>query len=198
VGAREGGAATTTRGDDRAVFERAGALFTQRVHEVLDTAWTAPTPCDGWNVRDLVNHLVAEHRWVPDLLGGATVGEVGTRHDGDVVGSDPVGAWDSAWARSSAVWADVDEDGIVGLSRGPTPVGSYREEMIVDLVVHGWDLSRGAGLREIGDRTAVRRALEIASEQVDGWSGSDFFDQPVSVDTDDPLIRLVALLGRQP
>jgi len=50
---------TTTGADDRSVLDRAGALFAQRVHELPDDAWEAPTPCPDWHVEDLVNHLVA-------------------------------------------------------------------------------------------------------------------------------------------
>ncbi len=180
------------------MFERAGALFSQRVGEVTDDAWTAPTPCEAWTVRDLVNHLVAEHRWAPDLLGGATVDEIGDKYDGDLVGADPAAAWEKTWAASSAAWSDVDEATTVMLSRGPTPVAEYRQEMIIDLVVHGWDLSRGAGLAESGESSAVRRALEIAQAHVDEWSGSTFFAAPVPVEGEDPLVRLIALLGRRP
>jgi len=189
----------TTEHDDRVTFERAGALFTQRVHEVPHDAWDAPTPCSDWDVRALVNHMVSEHLWVPDLLGGATVAQVGDQYEGDVVGDDPVRAWDAAWAASRSAWAVVDEDGTVELSRGTAPVSTYREEMIIDLVVHGWDLSRGAGLDESGDAESVRRALEIASEGPYGSGGdSSYFDAPVKVESNDPLVKLVAILGRRP
>src|SRR5689334_20003872 len=106
---------TGARSDDRDLVERAGALFTQRVHEVPANRWQSETPCDGWDIRDLVNHVVAEHLWVPELLGGASVDELGHRYEGDVVGPDPVAAWDAAWAASRAAWAAVDDDAQVGL-----------------------------------------------------------------------------------
>jgi hypothetical protein len=71
--------------------------------------------------------------------------------------------------------------------------------MIIDLVVHGWDLCRGAGLDEAGDPPSVRRALEIADDAPYGsGGGSSFFAAPVQVESDDPLARLVAVLGREP
>ena len=190
---------TNTAQNDQVIFERAGAHFTDRIHEVPDDAWGAATPCSEWDVRELVNHMVAEHLWVPDLLGGATVDEIGDRYDGDVLGDDPAAAWDAAWAASSAAWAAVGEGDTVELSRGTTPIATYREEMIIDLVVHGWDLSRGAGLDESGSPAAVARALEIASANPYGSGGSSsYFAAPVQVESDDPLVRLVAILGRQP
>ncbi len=51
----------------------------------------APTPCPEWDVQALVDHLVTEQLWTPQLLGGKTTEEVG-----DQLGADPAGAWDAA------------------------------------------------------------------------------------------------------
>ena len=88
---------------------------------------------------------------------------------------------------SRAAFAAAPDDATVALSRGPTPVAEYRAEMLIDLVVHGWDLSRGAGLDETGEPTSAARALELAEPQVDAYSGSGAFAPPVPVDSDDPL-----------
>ena len=66
------------------------------------------TPCEQWDVRTLVNHLVNETSWVPPLMHGSTIAEVGERFDGDLLGSDPVRSWSDASAAASAA---VAEDG---------------------------------------------------------------------------------------
>lgn len=182
----------------RELLPVAGAEFTARVHAVPADAWHAPTPCTEWDVRDLVNHVVGEHLWAPHLLRGETVEEVGDRYDGDVVGADPVAAWDDAWSASSAAWAAASDDQDVHLSRGPTPASAYAEEMLSDLVVHGWDLARGAGLDERGDPRAVARVLQTAEAHAAEWAGSTMFGDRIDVDSDDPQDRLLGLLGRQP
>jgi uncharacterized protein (TIGR03086 family) len=67
-----------------------------RVHAIRDDQWTKPTPCTEWDVRTLLNHLVYEQLWAPELLRGATVEEVGDRFDGDVLGDDPFKSWSTA------------------------------------------------------------------------------------------------------
>ncbi len=105
----------------RALLPAAAEEFGRRVHAVPADAWARGTPDEDWSVRDLVGHLVAEHLWVPPLLAGETVAEVGDRFDGDVVGDDPVGAWDRAIAASLNSWAQTADDQVVDLSAGPTP-----------------------------------------------------------------------------
>ncbi|HEX2297902.1 MAG TPA: maleylpyruvate isomerase N-terminal domain-containing protein, partial [Pseudonocardiaceae bacterium] len=53
------------------------AEFDRRVEAVAPDQWNNPTPCTEWDVRALVNHLVTEQLWVPLLLDGATVEDVG-------------------------------------------------------------------------------------------------------------------------
>src|SRR5437868_15333794 len=52
--------------------------------------WQADNPCDGWDVRALVNHVVSGNLWAAVLAAGRTIEDVGDRLGGDVLGSDPV------------------------------------------------------------------------------------------------------------
>jgi uncharacterized protein (TIGR03086 family) len=65
--------------------------------------WAAPTPCQGWNVRALVNHVVSGNLWAAELAAGATISEVGDHLDGDVLGADPLGAYDASAKAAAAV-----------------------------------------------------------------------------------------------
>jgi hypothetical protein len=82
--------------------------FDRRVQLIADGQWTNPTPDTEWSVRDLVEHLVGEQLWVPLLLGGATVEQVGDRFDGDNLGDDPKTAWSLAiTGRGTRGWRPV-------------------------------------------------------------------------------------------
>ena len=61
--------------------------------------WAVPTPCQGWDVRALVNHVVAGNLWAAELAAGATISEVGDHLDGDVLGADPLAAYDASAKR---------------------------------------------------------------------------------------------------
>src|SRR5438876_32425 len=76
-----------------AMLRRSVEEFSARVSQIRDDQWEAGTPDTEWNVRDLVNHVLAENLWAPPLLAGSTISDVGDRFDGDVLGPDPKGSW---------------------------------------------------------------------------------------------------------
>lgn len=162
--------------------------------------WGSTTPCPEWTVRDLLNHLVAEQLWVPVLLGGADVDEIGDRFDGDVLGDDPAGSWFAA-ARTAreAVERPGALDQEVLLSRGPTPASFYGWELTLDLAVHGWDLAQGIGGESPIQPDLAEALLGVFDDAEQDWRNWGTFDSatPTAPDADAPT-RLVALLGRRP
>jgi uncharacterized protein (TIGR03086 family) len=182
------------------LFHRALDDFGRRVHSIGDDQWTAPTPCTQWDVRALVNHLAVEHLWVPPLLAGQTVADVGDRFAGDQLGDKPVAAWDEAAAGSTAAFAaDGALDRTVHLSYGDRPARDYCREMVLDLAVHGWDLARAIGADEHIDAELVGLAYEHLAPIVHQWQDVGIFAAPVPVPDDaDPQTRLLALTGRHP
>lgn len=176
-----------------AALERFGA----RVHEVPAARWDAATPCAEWSVRDLVNHVTGEQLWAPHLLRGETMEQVGDRYDGDVLGAEPTAAWDRAAHDAREAWQSLARDGAtVHTSMGQIPVEEYAEQMHLDLVVHGWDLARGAGLDAGVPADAAEHVLAYVEPRADALAGSGMFGPPVRVDSPDPGMRLLGLLGR--
>ncbi|MEU5211118.1 TIGR03086 family metal-binding protein [Streptomyces sp. NPDC020742] len=177
------------------------ALFGSRVHAVRDDQWAGPTPCTEWTVRDLVNHLTAEQLWVPRLVrDGATIGEVGGDFDGDVLGDDPVAAWDRAAVAAVAAFSERGALGrSVQLSYGSRPADAYCTQMTADAVVHTWDLSRAIGADERLPGHLARAALQEVEPYAPGLSASGLFAPAVEPPADaDAPTRLLCLLGRRP
>ncbi|MEU6082449.1 TIGR03086 family metal-binding protein [Streptomyces sp. NPDC047108] len=174
--------------------------FGRRVHRVRDDQWPADTPCADWSVRDLVNHLVGEHLWAPWLLRGATLAEVGDRFDGDVLGDDPVAAWDTAAVESKAAFHRPGAlESEVHTSGGPTPAEEYAWQMVTDLAVHAWDLARGIGDDATLEQDLASEVYAYIEPRADAWRGYGVFGPAVKVQDAAPVQdRLVALLGREP
>ena len=153
-------------------------------------------------MRDLVNHLTVEHLWAPRLLAGESLEDVGDDYAGDVLGEDPVGAWRHAVTSSLLAWADVapeDELREIEVSSGSVTLREYADQMLVDLVVHAWDLAAALGLPHLPVAEAVHRATEYETPRAGHGGGIDGLFRPaVPTTSADPLDRLVALLGRDP
>lgn len=117
-----------------------------RVAAVPEDRWSAPTPCDDWTVRDLVNHVVGEDRWTGPLMRGATIAEVGDRFDGDLLGEDPAGRAQGAAEEATSVVAEtLPAHGTVHLSYGTESADEYVRQLAADHLVHGWDLAMATG-----------------------------------------------------
>ncbi|KDN81252.1 TIGR03086 family metal-binding protein [Kitasatospora cheerisanensis] len=183
-----------------ALHGRALDRFGRLVRAVPDDGWQAPTPCTDWTVRQLVGHLTSEQLWVPDLLGGATVAEVGDRYDGDVLGDDPVAAWTAAADAARAAFAEPGAlRRTVDLSYGRRRADGYAREMTVDAIVHAWDLAQGIGADARIDPAAANFALDELGPQSGALASSGLFADAVPVPADAPPgDRLLGLVGRDP
>ncbi len=178
------------------LHRRAVEHWAARVAVVRSEQWSDPTPCAGWTVRDLVNHVVGEELWAVPLLRGATIQEVGAQFDGDVLGDDPL---ERARLTASVATATVDEvvpgGGRVHLSYGEEDMGEYVRQLCADHLVHGWDLAAATGgdramdpelVAEVGAWFAQREALYRSA----GVIG------PRPPDTGEPQSDLLAGFGR--
>jgi uncharacterized protein (TIGR03086 family) len=183
------------------LFQRAQAQFTDRVDAVGPGEWDAPALPD-WSVADLVAHLTNEQLWVPPLLAGEEPGEVGDRiptDTGELLGSDPLSAWETAADAALASWAAPGAlDRTVHLSGGPAPARDYIVEMTADLTVHAWDLAHAvSGVTQL-DAELVAAASRYAEERLgdDGVPGLIAAPVPVPPGAD-PQTRLLARFGRR-
>jgi uncharacterized protein (TIGR03086 family) len=183
------------------LFQRAQAQFTDRVDAVGPGEWDAPA-LPGWSVADLVAHLTGEQLWAPPLLAGESLDAVGQRIPTDtdeLVGTDPLTAWETAADGALAAWADPDVlDRTVQLSSGPAAAVDYLVEMTADLTVHAWDLARAIGGVTALDEDLVAAASRYAEEHLgdDGLPG--LIAPPVPVPPGADLqTRLLARFGRR-
>ncbi|MEV4319968.1 TIGR03086 family metal-binding protein [Actinocrispum sp. NPDC049592] len=163
--------------------------------------WFEPTPCTDWTVYDLLTHLVRELLWVPPLLAGLSMDEIGDQFDhDDVLGLDPLGAWTEAatnareaWLRPGALQARVE------LSYGQVPATEYGWQTTLDLAVHGWDLAQGIGEASPLHDDLAEALLQVFEPEVWRWQGTGIFAPPVLVSADAGApARLLGMLGRKP
>ena len=114
-------------------------------------------------------------------------------------GTALVRAWDQAAASSAAAFgAEGALTGSVAITRGSVPAVEYLEEVVLDLIVHAWDLGVATGYPGPLPADAVAAIYPLAQAIVDR-TPAGMFAPPVDAGADAPVVdRLVALTGRRP
>lgn len=176
------------------MLRRSLAAVEVLVENIRPEQWSAPTPCDEWDVHRVVGHLVGMNRVFAAMLEGAAPP---TR--GDAL---PAGGLAAVFRESSAALLDAFSQPGVLERTYTSPMGSAtgQERLLIrlyDLLAHGWDISQATGQEAHLPDDAAEAALRFAREQVvdDARPGRFKPAQPVADDA--PAIeRLVAFLGR--
>jgi uncharacterized protein (TIGR03086 family) len=182
---------------------RAAAAAMQRVMEGIDRAqWSAPTPCQEWNVADLTDHVVASNRRVASALQGepapASLTGDGER-DGSGGAEDRLGAYrrsvDDLYEAFSVPGA---LDRIVSVPFGQVPGAVALQLRVVELAVHGWDLARATDQRIDLPDDVVRAAIEFTRQALPRVPPDrvPFAPPQPAGEAGSALDELAALLGR--
>lgn len=160
--------------------------------------WHAATPCDGWDVRALVNHVVSGNLWAAELAAGWTIEDVGDRLDGDVLGADPAGSYAaSAKAAAAAFRAPGALDAPCAVSYGPVPGAVYAGHRFIDVFIHGWDLAVATGQDTALDADLMQACREVIEPQLEAFRGAGALAEPLTVPPGATgQTRFLAMLGR--
>ena len=97
-----------------------------------------PTPCSAWDVRALLNHLVAGNVMYAMALAGEPPDA--ERLHADQLGEDAVAAYRASAARAASLWRSADLDATLVLPYGAMPASFSVGTHQMDHLLHGWDL----------------------------------------------------------
>ncbi len=146
------------------IHQLATAEVDYRIRQILPEYWEASTPCDEWDVHDLVAHCVVENMRASLILEGAPFEDVMSISP-EVVVEDPEMAWEVSWRNVVAAFADADIEGQVELGEQAIPTIEFLRIRTCDLAVHAWDLAVGLNVDERIDDEVVAAALVWARER---------------------------------
>jgi uncharacterized protein (TIGR03086 family) len=174
-------------------YRRLSRRMTERIAAIPEEAWTSPTPCEEWTVRELVAHVVEVHGMFQKLVGRSLV-------DHPEVDADPMGAWTAV---RDQMQADLDDpvrvneeyDGRLGRSTFGASVDGF---VCFDLVVHGWDLARATGQDETIDPEEIEPLQAMVDSMGPMMLENGVIKRQLEPAPDaSPQERLLAGLGRQ-
>lgn len=156
-----------------------------------------PTPDTEWTVRDLLQHILYELCWVPDILAGKTLEEVGDKYAGELFtdANDFVIEWELASAAAEDAVGHADLDRIVHLSYGNRTAEKYLREAAADQLIHSWDLGEAIGVKVTFDPQIAMAVYDDLHDK--DLQSSGLFAPPVDVPADADLqTKLLAYTGR--
>jgi uncharacterized protein (TIGR03086 family) len=170
--------------------------WTDRLDAVTTDRLDDPTPCEGWSVRDLVNHVVGEELWTPPLMAGQTIEQVGGQFDGDLLGDDPLAAARAAAAVGLAAVDNGLDGRKVHLSYGDEDAEEYVRQLVADHLIHGWDLSAALGADTRLDPGVVDEVAIWFGDREEMYRSAGVVG-PREEATGDPQSDLLAASGRR-
>jgi uncharacterized protein (TIGR03086 family) len=152
-------------------------------------------------LREIINYHAYDDAWVPDMLAGRTMQEVGQdAFKGDLLGADPKGNFarivDKACAAAQAI---TDLNRTVHCSFGDYPAREYFWQINGFRGLRAHDIARVLGIDPQLPPELVQALWDEISPHAEEWRQIGVFPAAVPVPEDAPLLqRLLGLTGRQP
>jgi uncharacterized protein (TIGR03086 family) len=177
-------------------LEIASAELRSHLVEVGE-AWHAATPCDDWDVRFLLAHVVGGNRFATMVLAGATSADaIATVTNGRQLGDEPVADYDASTASQREAFGRAGALGsLVSHPVGDITGARFLSMRVFDIAVHAWDLATALGRTSGLDDELAQHVLDALADE---GPGLGFGIEPTGASTADApaRARLLDLSGR--
>jgi len=192
--------------NERDIFILADEALKNVVDQIRDDQWDRKVPDDlsprqpGMTLRRIINYHAYDDVWVPDVLAGKTIAEVGTTWDGDLLGDHP--KLNFAAIVETAVLtvrACDDLDRTVHLSYGDFPAREYLKHITSFRGLRAYDIAKFIGADTMLSDDLVQGLWDQIVPEAEQWRQMGVFGAAVAVPETAPLQdRLLGLTGRHP
>ena len=170
------------------LYDQASTWTTQKVAgatEQLDTG----TPCDEWDVRTLLDHMLETQRYFAASARGEEASPP-AKDPPATLTDDPVADFEQA---RSDVQRAFSEPGVVDKT-GPALGVAFS-----DILLHGWDVARATQQDATMPEGLPEAAYDLIHGKFTDEQRAGLFKPEVTVPDDaSPQARLLAYTGRQP
>ncbi len=159
----------------------------------------AATPCESWNVADLINHVVGAQ----SFFAAGLKGEQPSSEEVDWAAGDFLAAYDNACSQTlEAFSAEGALEKMVQMPFGEMPGAAVMGLAMTDTFQHGWDIAKATGQSTDLNPQLAAGILQQAQQSIpDAFRGADgqapFGAQQQCADGSCNADQLAAFLGRQ-
>ncbi|MEO3814261.1 TIGR03086 family metal-binding protein [Sphaerisporangium sp. B11E5] len=183
------------------LLEQAHNALRTSVAEITDADWSAKTPCEQWNVAQVLRHAAGDQRAYAATITGTGGPEENPFDPTAQAPADPRDLLESALTASAQAFATVPPDA----SAVPTPLpqGELPAEIAVgaaalDAAVHAWDIAVATGHPSPLTTDLSEHLLPTARTLADPLRGFAYAPALTPHPTDDATATLLRYLGRDP
>ena len=192
--------------NEKDVFILADEALKDVVDQIRDDQWDTRVPDDmsprqpGMTLRRIVNYHAYDDAWVPDVLAGRPIAEVGTGWDGDLLGDHPKLNFASIVETAVMTVRDFDDlDRTVHLSYGDYPAREYLTHITYFRGLRVYDIAKFIGADTTMPGDLVQGLWDEIAPAAEQWRQMGVFGAAVEVPQSAPLQdRLLGLTGRRP
>lgn len=190
---------------EQAVFILSEQALADVIDQIQDDQWEQQAP--EWfqtggqgnaSLREIVNYHAYDSAWVPDVLAGKTIAEVGEAYEH--VKTDPNCNYRTYSQAAIAAAEKLDDpDKTVHLSYGGYPVREYLKHVTSFRGFRAFDIAKWIGVSTQLPEDLVQGMWDEITPEIEVWRSMGVFQAAIPVPDDAPLQdKLLGLAGRDP
>jgi hypothetical protein len=193
---------------EQEVFVLADQTLKSVVDQIKDDQWAMEMPPsfarrgqDTVTLREIINYHAYDDAWVPDMLAGKAMDEVGkTRFGGDLLGDDPKASFAKiVVAACEAAKSFSESDSTVHCSFGDFKAREYFWQVNMFRGLRAHDIAEVIGVDSQLPAALIQGIWDEISPHAEEWRAIGVFGPKIEVAEDASLqAKLLALTGRQP
>lgn len=185
---------------DHAAVHAFGLVRPEDMDGLLPPLFDMPGADQPLPLRQVLTHAAYDEAWIPDMLAGRTMDEVGRdTYDGDLLGDDPHGNIARIAERArDAAGRVTDRDAVVHCAYGDVPVWDYFWQLNIARTLGAHDIARCLGAESPVSEELAKAMWEGTAPSADTWRSFGIYRAEVAVpDGASWRARYLGLTGRQ-
>lgn len=184
--------------DFNELLDQSSQAMLSVLHGIKPEQFNNPTPCENWDVKQLMNHMIGSFTFFTARAKGEEP-EPRMEFYADNF-QDTVNLLEKSAKEATEAWKTPG----VMEKKIQAPMGEVTGQFMAgitanEFLAHGWDLAKATGQKIEVDDAVAEKVLEAAKKRMTPETRGRAFAPEVKLPDDVPAVdRLAAFLGRRP